>query len=76
MYWITASIYSMGQILVLKIPTVRTRLGIPSTVNDPAATDNSLFKTEKNKTSTTTSTSQKKKPSEGLVSSIRKRKYL
>ncbi|XP_003383873.1 PREDICTED: mitochondrial inner membrane protein OXA1L-like [Amphimedon queenslandica] len=68
MYWITASFYSMGQILVLKVPAVRTRLGIPNIVNDPFATDNSLFKTE-DKTSTT---SQKKKPSEGMVSSIRK----
>lgn len=32
MYWLTASCFSMGQILLLRIPRVRTALGIPKTV--------------------------------------------
>ena len=35
MYWITSSLFSMGQIYLLKFPAIRTRLGIPELVKHP-----------------------------------------
>ena len=69
MYWLTSSFFSLGQILLLKVPAVRTGFGIPTTVNDPSATDNSLFKTNDND-----STTSGRKTSESVVAAFKKSK--
>ena len=35
MYWITSSLFSMGQIYLLKFPGIRSRMGIPELVKHP-----------------------------------------
>ena len=35
MYWIPSSLYSMGQIYLLKFPAIRKRMGIPELVKHP-----------------------------------------
>lgn len=35
MYWLTSSIFSMGQILMLKVPAIRSTLGIPQIIKHP-----------------------------------------
>ena len=37
MYWITSSLFSIGQISLLKFPVVRAQLGIPEMVKHPPA---------------------------------------
>lgn len=39
MYWLTASLFSMGQILLLKVPSVRSSFGIPKVVKHPTPSD-------------------------------------
>lgn len=38
MYWLPSSIYSIAQILLLKLPPVKSRLGIPDTITTPSHT--------------------------------------
>ena len=37
MYWITSSLFSMGQILILKVPSIRSALGIPKLIKHETA---------------------------------------
>ena len=38
MYWITSALFSVGQVMVLKVPRVRQALGIPKRTDFPPTT--------------------------------------
>ncbi len=50
MYWLPSSLYSIGQILLLKVPAIKARLGIPEIIVNPqssAANSKGFFETFK-----------------------------
>ena len=35
MYWMTSSMFSLGQVLILRQPSLREKLGIPEAIHHP-----------------------------------------
>lgn len=74
MYWLTSSFFSLGQVLLLKVPSFRSTFGIPTIIHHPTTTP-TLFPSIAT-TAKKSSAAAGKKESEGIMKQVMKSKSI